>query len=300
MDKALSVIIPTKGPKAALKGTFLGIACSQNSKNFQFIIINDGANTGVSEFIREMENYGYEVQEVVNPEKAGSYAARNQGIKQAYHDWLLLADDGLTIPENWEEKVEAHFSENHFIACNIQIRKKVKESLGEQYSRIKGFKAETKFISENFGLTTFLFVHKGVFEEIGEFDERLFSGGDFEFSQRVKEAGFQQKFLADLMIYHEPYSWLGQFYKMARILKGRNDLARLYPSKYGHLKLNLLDLLRTLKYWGRDMVYFKQSPFYQSGEVTWFQHQMAQICYYGLYLTAQILVLLFPKKRFNW
>lgn len=300
MGSVLSIIIPTSGSVEFFAITLNGLMANKSAENFEYIIINEGGNRELSHFLKKKKERGYNIKEVVNNRKSGSYAARNQGLKKTNNEWVLFADDGLEIPEDWLEKAQRYFSYYDFIGCNIKFKKKNKESLGETYARIKGFKPETKFYSQGFGLTTFLFVNKKVFDKVGGFDGRLFSGGDLEFSQRVKKAGFHQKFLKELVVFHMPIGWYQQFLKMTRILKGRNDLAKFYPYQYGHLQLKWKDLLRTLKYLFDKLLSYKKTEFFQSGEVTWLKHQIGQIVYFSIYFTAQLLVFILPWKRFNW
>lgn len=280
--------------------TFNSLVQASDSKEFEFIVINDGKDVNISAFLEVKKEEGFNVIQVMNTKSLGSYAARNQGIKKAKGAWILFADDGLKIPSNWREAFCQNLSEADFICCNIQVLKKAQESLAEKYHRTKGFQAKQKFEQQRFGLTTFLLVKRDVFNKMGIFDERLYSGGDLEFSQRFSNSGCRQIFLEDLVVYHEPKSWRSQFFTITRIIKGCNDLAYYYPKRYAHLKLCPKALLRTLKYLVRDLIFFNKTKLYQSGEVNLFQHELAQVIYYSLHLFAQLLVLMFPNKQFNW
>jgi glycosyltransferase involved in cell wall biosynthesis len=300
MDNFISTIIPTKRNYVALRQTIENLLRASSSANLEILVINEGGIREVSNYCQELKEQGFAIQEIINSKVVGSYAARNQGIKKAKGEWLLFADDGLKIPSNWREAFCQNLYEADFICCNIQVLKKPKESLAEKYHRTKGFQAKQKFEQQRFGLTTFLLVKRDVFNKMGVFHERLYSGGDLEFSQRVSNSEFRQIFLKDLVVYHEPKSWRSQFFTITRIIKGCNDLAYYYPKRYAHLKLRPKALLRTLKYLVRDLIFFNKTKLYQSGEVNFFQHELAQVIYYTLHLSAQVLVLMWPKKPFNW
>lgn len=300
MDNFISTIIPTKGNYVALRQTIENLLRASSSNNLEILVINDGGKQKVSNYCHQLKKQGFAIWEIANSEVVGSYAARNRGIKKAKGEWLLFADDGLKIPSNWKEAFSQNLSEVDFICCNILVLKKPKETLAEKYHRTKGFQAKQKFEHQGFGLVGFLLVHRDVFNKVGVFDERLYSGGDLEFSQRVSHSGFRQIFLEDLVVYHEPKSWRGQFFTITRTIKGCNDLAYYYPKRYANLRLRPKALLRTLKSLVRDLIFFNKTKLYQSGEVNFFQHEIAQVIYYSLHVTAQILVLMFPKKAFNW
>jgi glycosyltransferase involved in cell wall biosynthesis len=300
MSNFISTIIPTKRNYVALRQTIENLLRASSSANLEILVINDGGNHEVTNYCQELKEQGFTIQEIVNSQVVGSYAARNQGIKKAKGEWLLFADDGLKIPSDWGETFSQNLSEADFICCNIQVLKKPKETLAKKYHRTKGFQAKKKFEQQGFGLVGFLLVHHDVFNKMGVFDERLYSGGDFEFSQRVFYSSFRQIWLENLVVYHEPKSWSSQFFTITRIIKGCNDLAYYYPKRYAHLKFRPKALLRTLKSLVRDLIFFNKTKLYQSGEVNFFQNQVAQVIYYSLHLSAHLLVLMLPNKQFNW
>lgn len=300
MKTTISIVIPTKGNIDALRQTIDNLLKVSSRANLEILVINDGSNNAVSNYCDKMKEKGYRFEEIANYKVVGSYSARNQGIERASGDWLLFADDNLRIPSDWEETFLQYLAEANFICCNVQVLKKSQETLAQKYHRTKGFQAKQKFEQQGFGLSTFLLVSRNIFDKVGFFDGRLYSGGDLEFSQRVFNSGFRQIWLEDLVVYHEPKGWKGQFFMITRIIKGCNDLAHYYPMRYSHLKLSPINLLRTLKYMLTDLIFFEKTKLYQSGEVNFLQHELAQFIYYSLHLAAQVLVLMFPKKAFNW
>lgn len=300
MNYSFSVIIPSRGQLQPLKKSLDGILNSTNSKDFELIIINDGASEAINAYLTKLRKAGFNIYEITNTKRVGAYGARNQGIREAKGEWLLFIDDDLTIPDDWFQKMQPFLANYHFICCNIQMEEIPGETLGNAYSRINGFQAKAKFKQTHFGLTTFLMVHQRVFKAVGLFDSNIFAGGDFIFSRKVYENGFQQVFLENLVIWHRPKSWKQQFYTMCRINKGKIQRAHRYPELCGKENLRGLDLLRTIKYLFESLIWYKRTNFYQEGEVNWLNHQIAQFTFYTLYLCSQILVLTFPRKDFNW
>ncbi len=300
MPYSFSVIIPSRGQFQPLKSSLDGILNSANSAEFELIIINDGASEAISAYLTKLKKAGFNIHEIANARMIGAYGARNQGIGQAKGEWLLFMDDDLTIPDDWFQKVEPYLANYHYICCNIQMKALPKETLGQTYSRVHGFQAKTKFEEMNFGLTTFLLVHKSVFETVGLFDANLFAGGDYIFSRQVCDYGFKQAFLEDLVIWHRPKSWKKQFFTLCRINKGKIQRAKQYPEYSKKENLQFLDLARTVKYLFVSLVFFRRTALYQTNEVNWLRYQVAQITFYTLYLCAQILVLTFPRRKFNW
>jgi hypothetical protein len=107
-------------------------------------------------------------------------------------------------------------------------------------------------------------------------------------------------FLEELVVYHQPKSWKKQFYTMCRINKGKIQRAKRYPEVCAGEALNFIDLLKTIKYLIYNLIYYRQTYFYHHSNVGFWKHQLGQLIYFSLYLSSQILVLLFPKKSFNW
>lgn len=300
MKPGLSIIIPTKGPVEALNRTLINLLNCQKSENFEVIVINDGGGAAIRQYLEKLKQEGWQICRIENPVSLGSYAARNQGIKKAKGDWLLFADDDLSIPGNWISQVKPFLKDYDFICCNVQVESKKFNKISKKYHKSIGFNAKIKFEQFYFALTGFLLVHNQIFSALGVFDDQLYAGGDYIFSQKVANSKFKMVFLEELVLYHQPKSWKKQFYTMCRINKGKIQKAKRYPELCGKEAINAKDLLRTIKYLLNNLIHYRQTYFYQHSNVGFWKHEIGQFIYYSLYFCSQLLVLLSPNKRFNW
>ena len=299
MVPKLSVIVPTRGPQKALEKTLSGILQSAEAQHFEVIVINDGGGAAIRQYLEKLKQEGWQVCRIENPVTLGSYAARNQGIQKANGDWLLFADDDLAIPETWFQMVKPWLSVTDFMATNVKVAGKQDETLGQKFFRIHGFKAKKKWENGGFALSGFLFVRNRVFNTIGGFDEKLYAGGDHVFSLRVSASTFRKTFLEELSPLHRSKTWREQFFALCRNHKGKRDQARYYPEWFAK-KSPFRELITSGASMIRSLFCYRQTILYQSGEVNWWQHQVAQLCYFTLYMSALIVVAAFPKKPFNW
>ena len=96
-----------------------------------------------------------------------------------------------------------------------------------------GFPVERYFEKWNYGPTCGLFVRMPVFEAVSLFDERLISGNNAEFGDRVHRAGRLQVFADDLIVYHPVRSSVRALVeKNVRIGRGTSQRGH-HPDRYG-------------------------------------------------------------------
>ena len=95
---------------------------------------------------------------------------------------------------------------------------------GEAWGR---FFRQRRYVEEGFGATANLFVERRVFHDVGGFDERLRSGGDYEFGQRCSLAGIPIRYADDVVVSHAARSTLRELLsKSERVGFGTGQLIR--------------------------------------------------------------------------
>ena len=84
--------------------------------------------------------------------------------------------------------------------------------------------------------TCCLTVRRSVFDKVGVFDQRVESGGDWDFGQRVFQANLKQDYCADIVVYHPArFSYGSLIKKGKRIARGISQLSYYSPQEYNHL-----------------------------------------------------------------
>lgn len=227
----VSTIIPVYNDKSGIRTTINSII-NQTYDSYEIIIVDNDSTDGTSEVI---ENLAHENPEcIISLEETdiqSSYAARNTGIKSASGDIFLFLDADMWIERTWIKEMVAAL-ESHdcdYLGCNVEVTVG-DQTLPQRYEQALSFPIETYLERKRFAPTCALAVQHEVFESVGTFDERLVSGGDKEFGQRVHQAGFKQCYASEITAYHPARdSFDALFSKARRIGRGRAQMRHYHP-----------------------------------------------------------------------
>jgi glycosyltransferase involved in cell wall biosynthesis len=169
--------------------------------------------------------------------RQSSYAARVRGIRRAQGDVLAFIDADMTVDADWLEHAVDRMEDDEldYMACNVQLYDQGDETFASKFNRHNGFPIE-KYIDElHFAPTCCLLIRKDIVDEVGPFDVRFVSSGDREFGQRVHDAGFEMGYAEDVPMYHPTRSSVKSLVdKAVRIGRGKYQMRRLYPERYGN------------------------------------------------------------------
>jgi glycosyltransferase involved in cell wall biosynthesis len=237
----VSVIIPVFQDKDGLIDTVNSLIAQDFPKDrYEIIIADNNSQDGTKQTAMELENTYPNLIKVVHQDQIqGSYATRNAGVKEAKGGICCFIDADMKADVNYLSSVSSHFNKNEelmYLGCNVAILGNG-NTISAKMDRKYGFKIKKYFEKSNFVVTACLSVRKKIFEQIGYFDDRLESGGDKEFGQRVYAAGFKQHYDQDLILYHPSRSsYYSILKKYKRIARGHAQLSYYYPKRYGYYK----------------------------------------------------------------
>lgn len=243
---SVSVIIPVYNDPDGVRMTLNSLlAQSYPAGNYEVLVVDNGSTDETREVIRRFEATYDHVHLFVEEETQGSYAARNEGIRNATGDVLAFLDADVTVDHDWLERGVEHFSGDvEYLACDVELYSMGRETLAGKYNEHYGFPVERYFEESHFGPTCGLFVRASIFDDVGLFDEKLISGGDGEFGSRVHRAGKEQRFADDLTVYHPTRSSLRSLVdKQVRVGRGFYQRNRRYPDRYGRPGWSVNDVL---------------------------------------------------------
>lgn len=293
---AISVIIPVLSDPEGLNKTLLCFRAMDLAANDELIIANDGADKACAALLDSYKDLPLKSVEI--QKSRGSYHARNQALRFAANEKILFVDAGLTLVPDTLQRMSALLSQFDYVAGNVKVEKQEEESLGEKYYRLTAFPMEDMFRRYHAGGAGFLGVNKSLMEKIGDFDEELFSGADNEFGMRVFRSGFTQHFESRLSALHRSRNWSSQFRVWLRILKGRQQLSRKYPSLYADMRINLSALFR-FPFTSVKSILRSQRKRVMPAELGRGSWLLATSIHHAQVFSAMLLILIFPKKNFN-
>ena len=183
------------------------------------------------------ESYRFKFN-LIRCEKPGSYAARNAGAKIATGDIFAFTDADCWPDKDWVKSgilsLEHHGSKT-FVGGEVKIIKPPSPSAVALYQHAVGFEQKSNIKERKFTGTLNLFCTKELFSVVGEFEERLLSGGDREWSWRALKRGFFLVYESKAIIYTDPRTTLrGAVRQARRVAAGRKMLRELGLTHMGH------------------------------------------------------------------
>ena len=245
----VSVIIPVYNDLERLI-TCLGALEEQTYPGnlYEVIVVNNNPLQNIEPFIVNFHHV-----RLVCESHRSSYAARNKGILNARGSVIAFTDSDCIPKSDWIEKgVTNLLKEPHcgLVAGRIEVfcSDPGNPTAIELYEKITAFKQERYVERLRFGATANLFTFKDIIQKIGCFNDTLLSSGDFEWGNRVFEAGHKQIYADDTCVSHPALKTFGQrFRKRIRIIRGKHKSGTLNFSLRLFIKRLLLPLKEAKK-----------------------------------------------------
>ena len=196
----ISVIIPFRDARSRLPGLLDALGCQTLARKlFEVIWVDDGSRDGGGDWLQAHLPAGWRL--LVHPEPRGAYAARNNALRTAAGDRLAFTDVDCRPRADWLERGSAALLRAPRIAGRVQLELSASPTPAELVDAGR-FLRQQRYVAEGFGATANLFVRRSVLESVGPFDERLKSGGDYEFGLRCSTAGFPIEYADDVVVEH--------------------------------------------------------------------------------------------------
>jgi glycosyltransferase involved in cell wall biosynthesis len=156
----------------------------------------------------------------------GAYAARNTALRAATAELLAFTDVDCRPNRDWIDQGLAGLDTVERVAGRVQIELPNSPSVVELVDAGRFFR-QRRYVQEGFGATANLFVRHSVFREVGVFDERLKSGGDYEFGLRCSQAGIPIEYADHVVVRHSARASVRELLsKSERVGFGTGQLVR--------------------------------------------------------------------------
>lgn len=245
----VSVIIPVYNDLERLKTCLEALEEQTYPRNlYEVIVVNNDPSQNIEPHIVNSNNV-----RVICESHRSSYAARNKGILNAKGAVIAFTDSDCIPKSDWIEKgVTNLLNEPHcgLVAGRIEVFCSDPENPTaiELYEKITAFKQKTYVERSKFGATANLFTFKNIIQKVGCFNDTLLSSGDFEWGNRIFEAGYKQIYADDTCVSHPALKTFGQrFRKRIRIIRGKYKSGTLNFSLRLFMKRLALPLNETKK-----------------------------------------------------
>lgn len=200
MTPRISVIVPFRDALPYLPTLVNALRCQTLAQDtFEVIWIDDASRDGGGVWLQQHLPPGWRL--FVHPESRGSYAARNTGLRAAASDNLAFTDVDCRPNDDWLEQGLTALASRSRVAGRIHIELSDSPSTAELVDAGR-FLRQRQYAQEGFAATANLFVRHSVFGSVGEFDERLRSGGDYEFGRRCSQAGIPIHYAEHVVVSH--------------------------------------------------------------------------------------------------
>ncbi len=232
----VSTVIPVYNDSTGLETTLESVLTHTTGP--EIVVVDNNSSDETPDIAAEYAEAHENVSLVFEQDVQSSYAARNTGLEHASGDVICFLDADQRVTEGWLESVLEQMvdREGHYLAPNIELQLPDDPSPTARYNYVSGFPIEGFLEKHHYAPTSCLFVTRDVLEDVGRFDERLVSGGDLEFGNRVYDAGYDLVYAPDATVIHPTRdSFRSLFERNVRIGRGHCQLQRYYPDRYGRV-----------------------------------------------------------------
>lgn len=160
----------------------------------------------------------------VRTNSVGLSRARNSGIAAARHDILAIIDDDMFVAANWfGSLIRALLNSGSRAVVTGRVLPTKAEVPGGFVPALVLSEASATYagrIGADVLAGGHMAVHRAVFDEVGNFDERLGAGADFpaaddnDLGFRLLEAGFRIVYAPEAVVYHRAWRGKGEYLAM--------------------------------------------------------------------------------------
>ncbi|MBK1692970.1 glycosyltransferase family 2 protein [Ectothiorhodospira mobilis] len=224
---SVSVIIPTYNDQNGLDRCLESISKQDFTLDQLEVIVVDN---GSSPPIVVGNDFPFRINLIVCNTQ-GSYAARNAGARVATGDIFAFIDADCWPEPTWLSRGVRRVAMGRgeeIVGGEVLLASSNPPSAVALYQCVTGFGQEFNIREKGFSATANLFFTREIFEGVGPFDERLFSGGDREWCWRAGDHGLMLRFERNAVVYTFTRSRLSSAVRQARrVVAGRKMLQQL-------------------------------------------------------------------------
>lgn len=217
MKQTFSIIIPVYNTRPSVLSVLCENLKSQICTESDTVIFVDNGSVNWESLRAEIVRRGFQFVRELKP---GSYSARNAGLRIVSSSHVIFTDDDCMPSRDWLnafKKTSAEFPKSMLAGCvNVSVRT---ASFGECYDALTAFDQEEN-VTRGYSTTANLCVPAEYFSKYGMFDDRLFSGGDVEFTRRLTSLGVGIRYVDKARVSHPARTAFQVLSKVRRVTAG--------------------------------------------------------------------------------
>ena len=206
---------------------------------FEVLVVDDCSEDRSAELVEASAH----AQLIRAPKRGGSYVARNLGVAEARGSVVAFTDTDCMPAEDWIETGAAAIQADgaDVVAGHVEVPLGQNPSTAALLDFTRYLDQERHVKAHGFGATANLWVRREVLERVGPFNERLTTGGDLEFGNRVSRSGFDLRYAPEVVVEHQPRSCFRQLARKGVPDRDRHSTApqareRAHASRAAHLR----------------------------------------------------------------
>jgi GT2 family glycosyltransferase len=245
-NPSISVIIPVYNDPAGLQDTLQSLVVQEYPGKFEIIVADNGSTDST---LQVAEKYCSRHEDLINivveDNIQSSYAARNRALEITRGSIIAFIDSDMTVEKDWLQKVNRSMEKHNadYLGCRVEIYSE-SDSISAMHNKLSGFPMDEYVYKRHFAPTCCLIVRKEIFDYVGIFDSNLISSGDYEFGNRVFNAGYKLYYDPDIVMYHPARTSLKNLLKKSfRVGRGFYQLAVRYPELSKEMNRNAASCL---------------------------------------------------------
>jgi glycosyltransferase involved in cell wall biosynthesis len=224
-----SVIIPVYQDVPRLRQVLAALdAQTAPRRSFEVLVVDNGDNAGIEEVVAAHPN-----ARLLREQAPGSYVARNTALKDLRGDVAAFTDADCLPAPDWLEQglavLDAH-PEAGLVVGDIEVFPvdPAHPTAVELYEMAVAFPQASNVANDHFGHTANAFAPRKVVGAVGPFRTDLKSGGDWEWGNRIHDAGFAIVHAPNARVRHPArHTFREKGRQMRRLIGGRYELHRL-------------------------------------------------------------------------
>jgi glycosyltransferase involved in cell wall biosynthesis len=239
----VSVVIPCYNDENYIQEAVQSVL-GQTFQDFEIIIVDDGSNKATK---KVLDNIKSEKLRLIAQRNQGLSTARNNGIKDARAQYVMVLDGDDTVDTFFLEKAVAILEENQAIGavssyCNLFIKNH--QIVHEHLPNGGGI---TDFLFDN-NCVSFALIRKKCWEEIGGYDEQMKNGfEDWEFWIAMTKRGWGVFVIPEFLFnYRQKEKSMSKDSKMNFREANLNYIYKKHHEVYQHYFAETVDYLTNL------------------------------------------------------